>query len=377
MLFPSRSVLLSQRMSGFSTLSSSVCITRDAGSTSRNGKRWLVSGLGSTSPHFDWGRPRQRSPAQPPRAAPPPWPSARPVPGQRPPRSRRPGCWHTRSHNSGGQHIRAATRLLVSRAGRDRRQVRLGVVHVEILGQRSSHSPLPLPSPLGGQRVPKWLALLSRGRGAVRVAATCARARRGPPRAAPGARSRWPRRGPAPVVALAARWSGAWWRTWIVSTRACRSCSDTPWQVRQARLILRSGLHPVIADLQRAGPLVGHVAVRARDPGAGGHALTPDLELRVLRLQHLVPGLGVDPVRDILRVVVGLDLEREGVAREDPLEPRIPVELLLAEPASLARARGPRTWWWWAGQSPHRGLRRGAGYNLARPLHDLTPARGP
>jgi hypothetical protein len=112
-----------------------------------------------------------------------------------------------------------------------------------------------------------------------------------------------------------------------------------------AGLILRSGLHPVIADLQRAGPLVGHVAVRARDPGAGGHALTPDLELRVLRLQHLVPGLGVDPVRDILRVVVGLDLEREGVAREDPLEPRIPVELLLAGPASLARARGPRTWW--------------------------------
>ena len=30
MLFPSRSVLLSQRRSGFSTLSSSVCITRDA-----------------------------------------------------------------------------------------------------------------------------------------------------------------------------------------------------------------------------------------------------------------------------------------------------------------------------------------------------------
>ena len=137
MLFPSRSVLISKRMSGFRTLSSSVCITRDAGSTSRNGKRWLVSGLGSTSPHFDWGRPRQRSPAQPPRAAPPPWPSARPVPGQRPPRSRRPGCWHTRSHNSGGQHIRAATRLLVSRAGRDRRQVRLGVRDAHVLGLRA------------------------------------------------------------------------------------------------------------------------------------------------------------------------------------------------------------------------------------------------
>src|SRR4029079_11169329 len=154
MLFPSRSVLLSQRRSGFSTLSSSVCITRDAGSASRNGKRWLISGLGSPSPHFDWGRPRQRSPAQPPRAAPPPWPSARPVPGQRPPRSRRPGCWHTRSHNSGGQHIRAATRLLVSRAGRDRRQVRLGVVHVEYSAKEVATplSPCPLPSAGGGVR---------------------------------------------------------------------------------------------------------------------------------------------------------------------------------------------------------------------------------
>jgi len=150
MLFPSRSVLISKRRSGFSTLSSSVCITRDA-STSRNGKRWLVSGLGSTSPHFDWGRPRQRSPAQPPRAAPPPWPSARPVPGQRPPRSRRPGCWHTRSHNSGGQHIRAATRLLVSRAGRDRRQVRLGVVHVEYSAKEVATPLSPALSPRRGE----------------------------------------------------------------------------------------------------------------------------------------------------------------------------------------------------------------------------------
>src|SRR4026207_1686119 len=64
-----------------------------------------------------------------------------------------------------------------------------------------------------------------------------------------------------------------------------------------------------------------------RAPAAAGPALTPDLELRVLRLQHLVPGLGVDPVRDILRVVVGLDLEREGVAPGAPLEHRAPVEL--------------------------------------------------
>src|ERR1044071_8358415 len=37
-------------------------------------------------------------------------------------------------------------------------------------------------------------------------------------------------------------------------------------------------------------------------------SLAPDLELRVLSLQDLVAGLGVDPVTEALRVVVGLDL---------------------------------------------------------------------
>ena len=54
--------------------------------------------------------------------------------------------------------------------------------------------------------------------------------------------------------------------------------------------------HVMVADLQRADPLVRHVAVGACDARTGVDALVPHLELRMLRLQHLRTGLGVRPV---------------------------------------------------------------------------------
>ena len=60
--------------------------------------------------------------------------------------------------------------------------------------------------------------------------------------------------------------------------------------------------HPVIADLHRAFALVRHVAIRARDARARVDALAPDLELRVLRLEHLGAGLGVLPVEEAVAV---------------------------------------------------------------------------
>jgi hypothetical protein len=96
--------------------------------------------------------------------------------------------------------------------------------------------------------------------------------------------------------------------------------------------------HPVVAHLEGADPLGGHVAVSAGHPGPRVDALVPHLELRMLRLEHLRARLGVHPVREALRspdlvrgifptvkIVVGLDLlDLEAVG------PRIGDDLALA-----------------------------------------------
>src|SRR5215470_9492874 len=66
--------------------------------------------------------------------------------------------------------------------------------------------------------------------------------------------------------------------------------------------------HPVIAHLEGAHALIGHVAVGAGDAGSGVHTLLPDFELGMLGLQQLGPRLRVDPVGEALLVVVRLDL---------------------------------------------------------------------
>ena len=83
--------------------------------------------------------------------------------------------------------------------------------------------------------------------------------------------------------------------------------------------IQQGAAHLVIAHLDGALPHVGHVAVRAGDAAARVDALAPQLELGVLRLQHLSAGLGVlevveaVPVGELLAVPEGLDLLGAGL----------------------------------------------------------------
>lgn len=91
-----------------------------------------------------------------------------------------------------------------------------------------------------------------------------------------------------------------------------------PRHVRQRRLDL------VIAELHRPLTLVRHVAVRAAHPAPRVDPLAPQLELRVLRLEHLRPGRRVRPVRPAHRVVVRLHL-----LDLQPVVPRIRQTLLL------------------------------------------------
>ena len=79
----------------------------------------------------------------------------------------------------------------------------------------------------------------------------------------------------------------------------------------------------MVADLERAFALVGHVAIGAGDAGARVDALIPHLELRVLRLEHGRAGVGVSPVLELRFVVVGQD-----VLDLQPLGPRIDQPLL-------------------------------------------------
>ena len=64
----------------------------------------------------------------------------------------------------------------------------------------------------------------------------------------------------------------------------------------------------MVAHLEGAHALVGHVAVRARHAGARMDALVPHFELGVLGLEHPGPRLRVHPIREARCVVVRLDL---------------------------------------------------------------------
>lgn len=55
----------------------------------------------------------------------------------------------------------------------------------------------------------------------------------------------------------------------------------------------------VIADLQRADLLVRHMAVGTGHPRPRMDPLAPQLELRVLRLQHRRPGCGMTCCRSV------------------------------------------------------------------------------
>ena len=79
----------------------------------------------------------------------------------------------------------------------------------------------------------------------------------------------------------------------------------------------------VVADLHGADPLVGHVAVGARDTRTRVDALAPHLELGMLRLERRRARVGVRPVLEACLLVVGEDL-----VRFQPLGPRIGEALL-------------------------------------------------
>ena len=100
-------------------------------------------------------------------------------------------------------------------------------------------------------------------------------------------------------------------RSWIVSTRAFSS-SSRPLVAGLAGAIdvEQRAAHVVVADLQRALALVGHVAIGAGHARARVDALVPHLELRVLRLEHRRAGVGVRPVLEAALVVVSQDLVR-------------------------------------------------------------------
>ncbi len=82
-------------------------------------------------------------------------------------------------------------------------------------------------------------------------------------------------------------------------------------------------LHVVIADLERALALVGHVAVGASHARSRVDALVPHLELGVLRLERRRAGLGVRPVLEAVGLVV-----RQDLVGLEPLVPRIGEPLL-------------------------------------------------
>ena len=86
----------------------------------------------------------------------------------------------------------------------------------------------------------------------------------------------------------------------------------------------------VVADLHRAYPLVGHVAIGAGDPRLGVRALRPQLELGVLGLEHRPAGVGVHPVAESDLVVVGqgvVDTEAPGPGIGQAF--LVPVEVVL------------------------------------------------
>ena len=96
--------------------------------------------------------------------------------------------------------------------------------------------------------------------------------------------------------------------------------------------------HVVVADLQGARALVGHVTVGTCDSRPGVHALVPQLELGVLRLEDGRACLGVGPVLVAHFVVVGqdvLDLQALRPGIDDPLLRPLEVVLDVALPAHI------------------------------------------
>ena len=80
--------------------------------------------------------------------------------------------------------------------------------------------------------------------------------------------------------------------------------------------------HVVVADLEGAFALIGHVAVGAGHAGTRVDALIPHFEFRMLRFEHRSARVGVGPVFELRLVVVSLnlfDLESFGPRIDKPL----------------------------------------------------------
>src|SRR5690349_433364 len=60
--------------------------------------------------------------------------------------------------------------------------------------------------------------------------------------------------------------------------------------------------HPVIRNFQRAFALVGHVAIRAGNAGAGVNSLAPGLKFRMLRLEDRGASFAMLPVEEAMAV---------------------------------------------------------------------------
>ena len=74
----------------------------------------------------------------------------------------------------------------------------------------------------------------------------------------------------------------------------------------------------MVADLERAFALVGHVTIGAGHAGARVDALVPHFKFRMLRFEHRRAGVRMRPVLELLLVVVGQD-----VLDLQPVRPRI------------------------------------------------------
>ena len=66
--------------------------------------------------------------------------------------------------------------------------------------------------------------------------------------------------------------------------------------------------HMMVADLEGAFALVGHVTIGASHTGSGVNALAPSLKLRMLRFQSGGARVGMNPILELNLVVIGQDI---------------------------------------------------------------------